>query len=84
VAAPGPLTGADVALLSVLVAPDTRAAVKTVGAISDRLELPLTEVRRMLHRLEGRTPALVRQSFDAALAVEVWTATAAGAEAMED
>ena len=83
-AAPGALTGAEVALLSVLIAPDTRAPDKTVGAISAHLDLPLTEVRRTLHRLEGRKPALVRQSFDADLDIEVWTTTPAAAEAMED
>jgi hypothetical protein len=78
------LTGAEVALLSVLIAPDTRVADKTVGAISARLDLRLTDVRRALHRLEGRTLALVRQSFAADLDIEIWTTTPAAAEAMKD
>ena len=77
------LTDAEVALLSVLAAPDACEGDKTVGAISARLDLPLTDVRRTLHRLEGRKPALVRQSFDADLDLEVWTTTPAATKAIE-
>jgi len=77
------LSDAEVALLSVLLATDARAGDTTVGAISARLDLPLTDVRRTLHRLEGRKPALVRQSFDADLDLEVWTTTPAAAKAIE-
>jgi hypothetical protein len=79
-----PITDTEAALLSVLIAPDTPAIDKTVGAMSARLGVSLTEVRRTLHSLEGRKPALVRQSFDGDLDIEVWAATAAAAKAMRD
>jgi hypothetical protein len=79
-----PITDTEAALLSALIAPDTPAVDKTVGAMSARLGLSLTEVRRTLHSLEGRKPALVRQTFDEDLDIEVWAATPAAAKAMRD